>query len=104
MIARLSPTEFEYRSDEYPTMKLPRSKQRGLIAQEVEAVFPDLVEESVVPLGDESEAKEDPRFPAKRESYKSVNYLGMIPVLIGAFKEQQAEIATLKAKLAALQK
>jgi len=51
----------------------------GVIAQEVEAVFPELVVEN--------------------EEYKSVDYGRLTSVLIEAIKEQQAQIDELKAKL-----
>jgi len=51
--------------------------QIGFIAQEVETVFPELV-------------KTDDK------GYKSVNYIGVIPVLVEAVKAQQAQINRLK--------
>ena len=47
----------------------------GLIAQEVEKFFPELVSE--------------------QDGVKSVNYIGLVPVLINAIKEQQAQINNL---------
>jgi hypothetical protein len=49
----------------------------GLIAQEVEKLFPELVEDA-------------------ENGYKSVNYIGLIPVLIEAIKELSAENSQLK--------
>ena len=50
-------------------------KQIGFIAQEMEKVFPELV----LP-------------PGEGEEYYSINYDGMIPVLLEAIKEQQNQI------------
>ena len=60
------------------TMKKDESdKQKiGLLAQDIEKVFPELVSES--------------------NGIKSVNYQGLVPVLINALKEQQNEIELLK--------
>ena len=44
----------------------------GVLAQDIEKVFPELISES--------------------NGVKSVNYQGLIPVLINALKEQQSEI------------
>jgi len=55
----------------------------GLIAQDIEKVYPELITEV--------------------EGYKAVNYIGLIPVLVEALKEQQAHIQTLENKLNALQ-
>ena len=65
------------------TMKSNESIEKiGLLAQEVQKAFPELVKKS----GDE-------------EGTLSVNYQGMIPVLINAIKEQQREIDEIKNKL-----
>ena len=53
--------------------------QIGLIAQEVEKQFPELV--------------------TQNDNFKSVNYLGMIAVLIHAMKEQQQEIENIRNKM-----
>ena len=60
------------------TMKKDESEKQkiGLLAQDIEKVFPELVSES--------------------HGVKSVNYQGLVPVLINALKEQQAEIDRLK--------
>ena len=58
-----------------------KQKQIGVIAQELEKVFPELV-------------KVDER------GFKMVNYQGLIPVLMQAIKEQQLEIGRLSEKLA----
>jgi len=60
------------------TMKKDDNKKQkiGVLAQDIEKVFPELVSES--------------------NGVKSVNYQGLVPVLINALKEQQAEIDRLK--------
>ena len=63
------------------TMKSNEAVEKiGLLAQEVQTAFPELVKAA----GDE-------------EGTLSVNYQGMIPVLINAIKEQQKQIDELKA-------
>ena len=65
------------------TLKSNESIEKiGLLAQEVQKVFPELVKQS----GDQ-------------EGTLSVNYQGMISVLINAIKEQQKEIDEIKNKL-----
>ena len=56
---------------------IPEAKRFGFIAQKLKEVYPDLVDE------DES-------------GYLNVDYIGLIPVLVEAIKEQQAEIDALK--------
>ena len=65
------------------TLKSNESIEKiGLLAQEVQKVFPELVKQS-----------------ADEEGTLSVNYQGMIAVLINAIKEQQKEIDEIKNKL-----
>jgi hypothetical protein len=65
------------------TLKSNESIEKiGLLAQEVQKVFPELVKQS----GDQ-------------EGTLSVNYQGMIAILINAIKEQQKEINEIKNKL-----
>ena len=66
------------------TMKKDESEKQkiGLLAQDIEKVFPELVSES--------------------HGVKSVNYQGLVPVLINALKEQQSEIDELKTMLKAI--
>ena len=54
----------------------------GLLAQEVQKAFPELVKQT----GDE-------------KGILSINYQGLIPVLINAIKEQQKELESLQAAL-----
>lgn len=54
--------------------------QYGLIAQEIEKVFPEMVN-------------------TDEKGYKSVNYIELIPVLLKAIQEQQKEIEILKSKI-----
>jgi hypothetical protein len=77
---------FYWDTEKYPDRGFNNRKQLGVIAQEVEIVFPELVDEN--------------------EGFKSVNYAGLIPVLIEATKEQQEiinsqqqEIEELKSKI-----
>jgi hypothetical protein len=63
-----------------------QSLQTGLIAQDVEKIFPELV-------------------TTDKEGYKAVNYIGLIPHLIEAvkdLKDQNAEIAALREQVAQL--
>ncbi|MET7256916.1 tail fiber domain-containing protein [Dyadobacter fermentans] len=67
--------------------KNDKSLQTGLVAQEVEVYFPNLVS-------------------TKEDGYKAVNYTGLIPHLIEAVKEldkKTEEIAALKKELASVQ-
>ena len=73
-INQLSGYTYNYISDSEKTKKL------GVIAQELETVFPELVN-------------------TDKKGFKMVNYQGLIPVLIQAIKEQQQLISELQSKL-----
>lgn len=68
---QLNGVSFEWKNND--------SKSIGVIAQEVEKIFPELVRES--------------------EDVKAVNYNGLVGVLIEAVKELQAEVEELKKKV-----
>ena len=68
----------------------PANKQLGVIAQELETVFPAMVDESF----DKDEAGND-----LGTKTKSVKYSVFVPMLIKAMQEQQAIIESLKARL-----
>lgn len=97
VIRKMAPKEYDYRSDEFPGMNLPKAHQVGLVAQDVEAVLPELVHESTMP-----EATQDGEKGASASqpaTFKGVDYVGLIPYLVGALQEQADEIESLKKKL-----
>ena len=100
-ILKLKPKKYFYKTDDFKQLELPKNKKCGLIAQEVEAVLPEIVTYETMPLVDIDENGN--KIPAdqlkKPEKYKSVNYLELIPVLINAIQEQQKEIDILKAQM-----
>ena len=91
-IKLLNPTTYLLKKDEYKMMQFPSERQYGFIAQELEKVFPTLVEAGKIPSSS----------PEASMEYKSVNYIGMIPVLTKAIQEQQKEIEDLKKIVQAL--
>jgi len=86
-INQLNPVTYEFRSDEFPDLKLSEGQRWGLIAQEVEAILPDLISENGSAIHRNGEDM----------SIKSLNYIDLIPVMIKAIQEQDAEIQALKA-------
>jgi hypothetical protein len=66
-------TTFEFRTNEFQDYQFAEGPQFGFIAQELENVFPEVVK-------------------TDRNGYKSVNYNGMIPILLESIKEQQLQI------------
>ncbi|WP_350105543.1 tail fiber domain-containing protein [Fulvivirga sp.] len=98
-LMKLRPTTYYYKFDEFDYMGLSRNHQIGLIAQEVEEIFPEVVTENLHPGDDKHEELE----------YKGIDYQKLTPVVIKAIQEQQeiidaqkAEIEELKAQIAKL--
>lgn len=98
-VKQLQPKTYDYIADE--NLNLPSERQIGFIAQELEEVFPDLVKDIEV-LGAPEEGEEgEMGDPTVEGNIKSVNYIGMIPVLVEAIQEQQEII---EAQAAAIEK
>ena len=91
-VSQLNPVAYNYKQRYIKTMgdsvsvsrpyydensQLFKKKQFGLIAQEVQAIYPELVYED-------------------QEGYLAINYTGMIPLLIESIKELKLEIEELK--------
>ncbi len=84
-LGRLRGVRFEWRSDELEEMGFEEGERVGLVAQEVEEVFPQLV-------------RTDER------GFKSVDVFGLVPVLLEAVKELAARNEALEARVATLEK
>lgn len=97
VIDQLEPKQYDFRTAAYKDLNLAKGKQFGFVAQELELVLPELVSNS---LTAENEVGE-------YEALKTVNYVGLVPVLIKAMQErqvlieqQQREIEETKAAIA----
>lgn len=113
IIQQLDAKTYDFRTD-IKGINLPEGHQIGLMASQVEKAAPMLVKEiktSVAmeipgPLSPENAAKSgdgNPVPPQNQQeemySYKAVNYIGLIPVLVQAIKEQQQMIDKLQKQL-----
>jgi len=76
-------TRYEFAADQVPA-DYTAGKQVGFIAQEMKEVMPELVKEDA-------------------EGMMSVNYIGVIPVLVEALKEQHEVIEEKETRIAALE-
>ncbi|HEY0668170.1 MAG TPA: tail fiber domain-containing protein [Sphingobacteriaceae bacterium] len=92
VIQQLDPKTFYYDSNK---LKLPSGKQYGFIVEDFALQFPELVKERNFSI------------PAGKNAFKtvSVNDIDthrLIPVLVGAIKEQQIQIENLQRELNAI--
>lgn len=76
---------YNWNREKFPGMAFNDSRQLGFSAQEVEALFPEIVQ-------------------TNDKGYKSVDYGRLTPVLVEAIKEQQKDIIALKEIVQQLQK
>ena len=110
IIQQLDPKTYDFRSD-VKGVRLPEGEQIGLMASQVEKAVPMLVKEISTPVAMEIPAQVNPEKaqdpgaipPASQKeemySYKTVNYLGLVPLLIQAVKDQQQMINQLQQQL-----
>lgn len=82
-VQQLRGVTYDWRADEFKDKGLDTTRQIGLIAQEVEKIFPQLV-------------------GTDNTGFKSVEYSKMVAVLIEAIKEQQKIIDRQKAEIGTL--
>ena len=81
-VMNLKPRRFDWKEGRGTNQK----NVAGFIAQEIETVLPDLVDEFKDGLED-------------NEMYKTVGYTGLIPTLVKAIQEQQTQIEALQSEI-----
>jgi len=72
----------------YPGNALPAGKQIGFMADNIESLFPELIKNGDLPTGSTRDARGKVTYHTIPD-VKTVNYIGMIPVLAEAIKEQK---------------
>jgi hypothetical protein len=87
-IKQLNPGSVTYNKQAYPQMSFTSGNPIGIIAQEMEKVFPELVKNETFP------EKYDDKGNMTHDAvqYKGVDYIELIPILTAGIKEQQTII------------
>lgn len=85
VVRRLSGVSYDWNRTAYPGRNFPARSQLGLIAQEVEAVLPQLV-------------------TTDKEGFKSVDYIGVVPLLVEGVKAQQVQLEEQEERLVKAEK
>jgi hypothetical protein len=86
--------QYLYNREVYPFMSFPETPQTGVIAQELQEVFPELVKTNIHP-SHEPHSENDSHAATPEVEYLGVNYMGLIPHLISAVQELQKNIEML---------
>jgi hypothetical protein len=84
-ISGISGVYYDWKIKEFPDMKFDSTRQIGVIAQELEKVYPELVNTDF-------------------KGYKTVDYPKLGPILLQAIKEQQSIIEMQNTKINQLEK
>jgi hypothetical protein len=92
-LQQLEPKKFEYDTGKYARLKLPAGQQYGFLVEDVQKVLPELV-------STQSQSYQAGKNSYKSASYKDYDLQSLIPILVGAIREQQAQIDELKRQLA----
>lgn len=112
MVLQLSGKSYTYKQDN-DAINLPQGTQFGFLAQELEQVMPSLVKEVQNPGETKMKAAEGETSTNKNgetamvpeegetQDYKAVNYIGVIPVLVEAIKDQQKLIESQRKQIEA---
>jgi hypothetical protein len=75
--------QYKWKQQEFPEMNFPDGEQIGLIAQDVEKIIPEVVNEAA-------------------DGYKSIEYAKLVSLLIESIKEQQEQIDRQKGQIETL--
>ena len=84
----LKPKTYTFKSQEYPGMNFAEGTQMGLIAQDVENVFPNMTKQAREPEKKDVNGK----IINAAVDFKTLNYTALIPVIISSIQEQQGVI------------
>ena len=93
-LSKLRPVTYDFKN--ITELNLPKKAQHGFVAQELETVFPELIQDVSKPVFDKK-GKITSQF-----EFKSVNYMGLISVLTSAVNELNDELKSIKQELADL--
>jgi hypothetical protein len=100
IVQKLRPSSFRFRSEARGLgLQLPEAKRYGFVAQELEAHLPSLVREGGLPVT-AARGEQGIEWLEDGASYKSIEILGLIPILTRALQEIDSKYETALAEMA----
>ena len=96
-IAKLEPRAFEYNNEKNRNSLLPAGTHYGFTVQNIQAVFPSLVRT-------ENKSYIVGKNLTRQATVKTVDFEGLVPILVASIQELQYEVEQLKAEVQALKK
>jgi len=97
-IMQLKPKTYTYKQSSFPSMSLPAGKQYGLIAQDVQTILPELVNNNIHPAAYDSLGN----VVTPAVNYLSLEYQQLTGIMVRAMQQQQAHIQKQDSLIAAL--
>ncbi len=88
ILGQVVPRTYRFNVESNPGLGLAEGDQAGVIAAEIEEILPHLVRS----VTHSEELDEQGNVISVGGTHKAVNYIGMIPYLIGAFNEQRTSL------------
>ena len=96
-IAKLEPRVFEYNNEKYRDLRLPSGTQYGFTVENLQSVFPSLVRT-------ENKSYIVGKNLSRQATVKTVDFEGLVPILVASIQQLQNEVEQLKAEVQALKK
>ena len=103
IIMSLNPVTYNYDLNKYPNMGLNNGLEYGFIAQEVQAVLPDVTRTKTFDTQACVEMKPGQQTTATSEEFVVMDYTRIIPILTKALQEQQEVIQSLEKRISELE-
>lgn len=96
IINQLAPKQYTYKTSQFPQLNLPTGNRFGLIADDVQNIWPAIVKQADSP----AELDTLGNIIKAAVSFKAINYTEIVPVLVGAVKQLDAKVDSLMNALA----
>jgi len=102
VIKQLAPVTYNFDLEKYPNLGLNSGLEYGFIAQEVQAIVPDIVREKTLPTNGAAQRSFGQANNNMDENFLTMDYSRLIPILTKALQEQQVMIEDLQKEIESL--